>query len=100
MYVGEDLLLKVRASNPVTGHVARSSTVVAQLYAPGKNPRVSADDRADPDALVTLLFDIELDAYYGATPTVGWEVGVWTMLVDLTGELAGHVYRDFQLVAG
>src|SRR5438128_929139 len=72
MYIGEDLLIKINASNPLTGRYTSTSTVVVNLYRPTKSPKTSDSDRAAPDHSVTLAYDASLRAYYGKVNTAGW----------------------------
>jgi hypothetical protein len=99
VYVGEDLILKVKVSNPITGRVARDSAVTVRFYNPTKDPADDLDDRADPDSAISLTFNTSIVAYYAKVSTVGWDAGVWTMLVEVTGELAGHTYHRATLTA-
>lgn len=102
MYVGEDLLLKVNAANPVTGEIGASptETVTVSCYAQGKDPAGSAVDRANPDYTFTLPYVPGMLAYYDVIPTAGWAAGTWTLRIDLTGALTAHSYRTVKLVDG
>ncbi len=100
MYAGDDLVIKVTAFNPLTGAVPAGSTVTVNAYSPAKDPRTSADDRADPDHTITLEYEDTLLAYYGVLPTTGWESGDWTLQTAISGELDGHEYRTVTLTDG
>lgn len=100
MYVGDDLLIKVSAANPLTGRPTQTATVTVNAYNPAKNPRASAVDRAAPDHTVTLAYTAVQHAYTGAFATTGWTAGTWTLLVAVTGDLTGHEYRTITLADG
>jgi hypothetical protein len=100
VYTGEDLLIKISASNPLTGRTNHTGTVTVACYNPTKNPRVSETDRNNPDGTFTIPYDPALLAFYGSISTLGWATGTWTLLVNLTGDLTGHTYNTVTLVAG
>lgn len=100
MYVGDDLVIKVNAYNPLNGNVIEASTVTINAFNPVKDPRNNEDDRAAPDHTVTLVYEQTLLAYYGVLPTAAWTPGDWTLQTVITGELEGHEYRTVTLVEG
>lgn len=100
MYTGDDLVIKVNAYNPLNGQTTAASTVTINAYGPDKDPRNSADDRADPDHTLVLGYEEALLAYYGVMATTGWDPGEWTLQTSITGELDGHDYRTITLTDG
>lgn len=99
MRLGNELLVEVKASNPLTGTLADLSTVTVKAYAPDKDPQDDSDDRADPDATTTLEWDASRLAFYGSFQTVDWSVGAWTLLVEIVGEITGHAWKSESLTA-
>ena len=100
MYVGDDLVIKVNAYNPLTGATVAASTVTINAYNPLKDPRNNTDDRDAPDHTATLAYEESLLAYYGVISTTGWDAGAWTLETVITGELDGHEYRTVTLAEG
>lgn len=99
MLIGNELLIQVKASNPLTGTLADESTVTVKAYAPAKDPRDDLGDRADPDATATLVWDEDRLAFHGSLDTDDWTVGAWTLLVEIDGEITGHAWKSETVTA-
>jgi hypothetical protein len=100
MRQGNELLVEVKASNSLTGTLADQSTVICKAYAPSKDPQGDVDDRADPDATAELTWDTSRLAFYGSfVDTADWVLGVWTLLVEVEGEITGHAWKTETVTA-
>lgn len=100
MFSGDDLLIRVKPSHPQTRRIFDNSTLIVKAYNPTKDPRNDAGDRADPDATVNLTYDSTRLAYTGEMTTDFWAVGDWTLLFEIAGEVASHIYRTQTVLAG
>lgn len=101
MYAGEVITVKIRGTDPVTGHVIDDATGTCYLFAPPKNPQANPGDRT-PDYTLPATFDPGSRYYLATVNTTGWPPGIWWAQGLLTGGSAGYKafeYESFPLDA-
>lgn len=85
IFVGEDVEIRVKAFKPTTLKVVANASVVADFYAPDKDPIGTPSDRTSPAHSITLTYVPAERAYVGIAETIGWTAGKWTTRAVLGG---------------
>lgn len=77
---GETIVARVKGSFPAPdGRVVREGTVVAEFWAPGRNPRLEPSQRDTPDYYAECTYDQRTSGWVARISTEGWAPGAWTM---------------------
>lgn len=96
IYVGENIGLRVRGTDGNTRWIIADADCVINLYAPGKDPVNSPEDRADPDYTVSATYDPVSRYYLATVSTNDWTPGTWAMQGVLSGGAEGYYAFDFE----
>lgn len=99
MYVGERILVRAAARNPLTGVMITDADVRVEFYAPGKRVKTEPADRVVDYGPFPLLYQPATESYVVYVDTDGWVKGKWTCRVTLAGSYDSWEYQTFTLKA-
>lgn len=97
MHAGESIQVRLtaaRAGAPVT-----AGTVVAEFWAPGRDPEHDLAARGTPDHAVPCAYDARTRRWSAAVSTAGWAPGRWTVRGRVRGEHEGWAWQVLPLAA-
>ena len=86
LYVGEILILKATATNPLDDLPITDALGTVQFFEPGLSPATKPEDRTPfPGRDLAIAYDEDAVAYLAYVATAGWAAGKWSYRVQLAG---------------
>lgn len=89
-FTGQQIVVRIRATDPVTQRIITDASAIADFFAPGKDPVHSPADRASPDFTYPAYFDSASRYYLVPVTTDGWTPGIWTVRGTISGGAGGY----------
>ena len=89
--------MRVRAVRK--GRAVSSGQVIAQFWAPGRDPGRDPGVREAPDHVVPCAYDPRTRRWSALVSTAGWPPGTWTVRGLVGEEPAGSAWGTFPLAA-
>lgn len=100
-YAGQKIIIRARATDPVTLHIITDATGTAFMYNPSKDPEHNPDDRV-ADSTISMTFDPASRYYLAAVDTTGYAPGDWTcktLILGGEGDYDSWEYFTFEVLA-
>ncbi len=99
MYVGEKIVIRAAARNPLTGALITDAVARVEFYAPGKRVKTRPEDRIVDYGPFPLSYQPATESYVVFVDTENWAKGKWTCKVTLSGSYDSWEYHTFTLKA-
>lgn len=100
MHAGESIQVRLTAARD--GKPVTAGTVVAEFWAPGRDPEHDPDARRHPDHRFLCLYDDRTRRWTTQVDgriTAGWAPGQWTVRGKVSGEHEGWAWQVLPLAA-
>lgn len=103
-HAGETVLIRVKVARAKLGKVVHDGTVIAEFWAPGRDPQNDPEARDHPDYSAECFWDGDDRAWSAHVLTEGWAPGTWAVrcraaTVTELGDARGWGWGTLQLAA-